>query len=351
MARTVLFAEVPGFYAAVERADDPALEGRPVIVGGDPRKRGRVQASTPDAQESGVRLDMPVLEALQRCPQARAVRTNMRRYREISRDLLAELRGVHDRLEAFGLGAVYADLSGVPGPAEAIAAAMQSVVRERVGLSLRVGIAGGKFLARLASEESGASGIRSVPDDESAGFLAPLDVARLDGVGLKTAARLAELGARSIGDVVALGRDRLQECFGPHGLRIHALASGDDAEPVRATRHPQSVSRESVVEGEPLDVAALSELLAGLAQQLEEELGRQRLAASKVSLKVRYADDGVMTRTQTLAGPTTRAGDLHAVASHLLSRTPAGARAIRRLALQLSSLAPAAESDRQLELF
>ena len=104
MARTVLFAEVPGFYAAVERAEDPSLAARPVIVGGDPRKRGQVQAATSDALEAGVRVDMPMLEALQRCPQARAVRTNMRHYRETSRRLLITLRGVHAQLEPFGLG-------------------------------------------------------------------------------------------------------------------------------------------------------------------------------------------------------------------------------------------------------
>ncbi|HEY5657091.1 MAG TPA: DNA polymerase IV, partial [Myxococcota bacterium] len=88
MTRTVLFAEVPGFYAAVERAEDPSLAERPVIVGGDPRKRGRVQAATADALAVGVQVEMPMLEALQRCPGARAVRTNMRHYREVSRRLL-----------------------------------------------------------------------------------------------------------------------------------------------------------------------------------------------------------------------------------------------------------------------
>ena len=129
MARTVLFAEVPGFYAAVERVEDPSLAARPVIVGGDPRKRGRVQAATSDALEAGVRVDMPMLEALQCCPQARAVRTNMRHYRETSRRLLIALRGVHAQLEPFGLAAAYAEFSRAASAVEAVAAAMHAVVR------------------------------------------------------------------------------------------------------------------------------------------------------------------------------------------------------------------------------
>jgi len=349
MSRTLLFAEVPGFYAAIERAEDPALSDRPVIVGGDPRKRGRVQAATPDALAAGVELEMPMLEALQRCARARAIRTNMRHYREVSRRLLATLRSVHERLEPFGLGAAYADVSDEPA-ADAIAARMRDAVATELGLPLRVGLAAAKFVARLAAEEAGESGIRHVRIAEQESFLAPLPATRLDGVGRKTAAALAELGARTIGDVRALGRERLQETFGPHGLRIHALACGRDDERVRASRHPQSVSRESIVGGEPGDIAALSELLSGLSSQLEAELRRQGLVAGKVSLKVRYADQVQATRTRTLPAPTRRASELLACATRLLERTQQG-RPVRGLGLQLSGLAPGEEGERQLDLF
>ena len=349
MSRTLLFAQVPGFYAAIERAEDPALSDRPVIVGGDPRKRGRVQAATLDAHAAGVELEMPMIEALQRCTRARAIRTNMRHYREVSRRLLATLRGVHERLEPFGLGAAYADLSDEPS-AVAIAARMRDVVAAELGLPLRVGLASAKFVARLAAEEAGESGVRHVASAEQASFLAPLPATRLDGVGRKTAAALAELGARTIEDVRALGRERIQDALGPHGLRIHALACGQDDERVRASRHPQSVSRESTLGGEPTDVTSLADLLAGLSSQLEAELRRQGLVAGKVSLKLRYADQAHATRTLTLPAPTFRASELLACATRLLERTQAG-RPVRGLGLQLSALAPAAEGERQLDLF
>jgi nucleotidyltransferase/DNA polymerase involved in DNA repair len=351
MARTILFAEVPGFYAAVERAEDPDLAERPVIVGGDPRKRGRVQAATPDALAAGVCVDMPVLEALQRCPRARAVRTHMSHYRDVSRALFATLRRAHSQLEPFGLAAAYAELGPRDGEAEAKAAEMQRGLRTALGLPLRIGIASGKFLARLAAQELAWEGVRRVPHGQESAFLAPLAVTRLDGVGRKTAARLAEAGAHRIGDVVALGRPRLEDLFGAHGLRIYACASASDRDPVRAARHPGSVSRESAVRGEPLDLAVLLEQLSGLAHQLGEELERQALATARIALKLRYADQGAETRSRTLPAPIRGATALRAAAEPLLRRTQAGARPVRRMGLQLSALVPAGKGDAQLELF
>jgi DNA polymerase-4 len=350
MARTILFVEVPCFYAVVERADDPAAAGRPVLVGGDPRKGGRVQSATPDALARGVRLEMPMLEALRHCPQARVVRTQMPRYREVSRRLLAGFRRVLPRLEPFGLAAAYAELPP-QADAAAIADELQRSGREGLGLPVRVGVARSKFLARLAAEERPEGGFRRIAPGEEAAFLDPLPVSRLDGVGRKTEATLAALGARTIADVRALGRERLEEVFGTHGLRIHACATASDDEPVRAVQHPQSVSREATVRGEPRDLGVLDEQLAGIAQQLEVELARLGLSAGKVTLKLRFEDEGSASRTLTLQEPVASAVDLRAVAQELLARTPAGARPVRGLGLQLARLGPADAGDRQLRLF
>ncbi len=162
MTRTVLFAEVPSFYATVEIAQDPGLAGRPVIVGGDPRKRGLVQAASAEALAAGVVPEMPTLEALALCPTARLVRTDMALYREVSRRLMACLRRGFPHLEIFGLGGAYFDVTGSPEPPERIAEALRERVRAELSLPLRVGIASGKLLARLAAEEAGADGVARV---------------------------------------------------------------------------------------------------------------------------------------------------------------------------------------------
>jgi nucleotidyltransferase/DNA polymerase involved in DNA repair len=349
--RAILFAEVAGFYAAVERADDPRLAGRPVLVGGDPRKRGRVQAATPDAVAAGVRLDMPMMEALQLCVSAKAVLTNMPRYREVDRRLVATLRGVVARIESFELGAGFADLGGTAVPGEQVADAMRAAVREALSLPLRVGLATGKFLARLAAQQVPEEGCYRIPEGREDAFLAPLPVTVLEGVGRKTAATLAELGAERVADVVALGPERLHAALGAHGLRIHALACGRDEEPVRGSRHPKSISRETRVAGDGIDVAALSELVTGLAHQLEQELARNGVAALRVVVKLREASGDVVTRTRTLSTPIATAAALVQEALPLLSQAGLGARPARGLGIQLAELVPAAEGGRQLPLF
>jgi DNA polymerase-4 len=346
----VLFAEVPCFYAAIERSQDPELRERPVIVGGDPRKRGLVQAASPDALAAGVVLDMPLVEALGLCPRARAVRTDMALYREVSRRLFACLRAEVGQLEPFGLGAGYFEVPAGEDP-EALAVSLAARVTADLALPLRVGIASGKFVARLAAEEAGGEGVRNVAEGSEHDFLQPLGAERLDGVGRKTAATLAELGAESIGDVRRLGRQRLEEAFGTHGLRIFSLANALDDAPVRASRHPQSLSREVTLAGEGLDRAVIAEQLLDLARQLEAELARQGLAAGRVGIKVRFADQGTQSRSRALSEVVVAAPGLHAVALALLDRTQVGSRRIRGLGLQLGKLAAAAEADRQLDLF
>jgi DNA polymerase-4 len=347
-----MYVEVPAFYAEVERAHDPALAERAVIVGGDPRKRGLVQAGTPDAIAAGVRVGMPMLQALGLCPRARSVRTNMPRYREASARLRATLRLVVDRLEPAGLEAAYLDPSGVEAPVEELAGRLARLVRDELGLPLRVGIAPVKFLARLAAEEAGPEGMRGVPPEEVGRFLHPLPVERLPGVGPRTAQRLAELGARTAGEVLRLGKERLEAELGNHGLAILAYAEGRDPSRLRAAGHPRSVSQEFTFDAAQVDRGVLTERLQALAQSLEAALRRDSLAARRVLLKVRYADLQTTTRSQSVPRPLASAPEILVVASELLERTHAGVRPVRLLGLSLSALQRIRPRDeRQLDLF
>jgi DNA polymerase-4 len=151
--------------------------------------------------------------------------------------------------------------------------------------------------------------------------------------------------------VAGLGRERLEEAFGTHGLRIFSLASAHDDAPVRAARHPQSLTREVTVRAEARDRGVLAEHLADLVRDLAEELRRQALAAGQVALRLRYTDQVTASRSHSLGAPTASAGEIQAVAAGLLDRTQAGSRPVRTLGVQLSRLAPAGEADRQLDLF
>ena len=293
---------------------------------------------------------MLVVEALRLCPQARAVRTDMALYRDVSRRLFTCLRRVIRGIETFGMAGAYVDASGAAGTVP-LARSLCGRVRAELDLPMRVGIGSGKFLARLAAEEAGGEGVRQIDPGAEVAFLRPLPVSRLDGVGRKTAATLAEYGAHTIGGVLSLGVERLEESFGTHGRRIFALASGRDDAPVRASGCPQSLSREVTIRGEGADRPVLREHLLDLARQLEGELARQGLMAGRVALKVRYADRGTQTRSQVLNTPLRSAPGLHEVALQLLDRTQVDSRPVRGLGLQLGKLATLAQADRQLDLF
>ncbi|MGE4649463.1 MAG: hypothetical protein AAEJ53_01125 [Myxococcota bacterium] len=351
MPRTVLFAEVAGFYAAVERAENPAVASRPIIVGGDPRKRGQVHAASSEARNQGVEPGMSMLEALQRCPSAKALRTDMRRYREASRRLHVALRSAYPDFEPFELGAVFAELGRSRPEALRVAEAMREVVRNELSMELRVGIASGKFLARLLAAEMQQGGVREIEPGDERGFLGALPASRIDGVGPKTEARLAEAGAHDIAGVAALGRERLEELFGSHGLRIHALATGSDDERVRARSYPKSLSRSTTLGRLDADVEQLSQSLGELTQRLAKDLGRQGLSATKLALRVRFGDQRVVTRSRRLAQPCAGASDLLESASLLLARIPAGSNRVHGLGVQLSGLVQDGAGDAQLDLF
>jgi nucleotidyltransferase/DNA polymerase involved in DNA repair len=312
---TLLYAEVPRFYAEAERAADPSLAGRPVIVGGDPRKRGLVQSATEDALAQGVAIGMPVLEALERCPGARARRTNMRAYRELAGRLRACLRLAAGQLEPAGLEAAYLDAGAGDTAPEALAARLQAEVQRTLHLPLRVGIAPVKFAAKLAAEESGPGGIRRVAAEGLRAFLAPLPVQRLPGVGPHTLAAFRELGIASVGELAAARREAVEERLGNHGLALQGLARGQGEARLRPAPHARSLSQETTLEASERDLAVLETLLGELAGRLAAVLARERLGARRLVLKLRYGDHESVTRSRTLGRAVAAAPEIAEVAT------------------------------------
>ena len=348
---TLLYAEVPRFYAELERVADPALAGRPVIVGGDPRKRGLVQSATLDALGLGVEIGMPVLEALERCPGARLRRTNMRAYRERAGRLRAVFRRASARVEVAGLEAAYLDPSGGDEAAEALALRLQREVREALRLPLRVGIASLKFVARLAAEESGLDGVRGVPLDGVRAFLDPLPVQRLPGVGPHTLAALGELGIATIGELARADARRVEERLGNHGRALRAAALGQGESRLRPGPRARSLSQESTLEVAERDSALLDARLQELAFGLAAALARERLGTRRLVLKLRYGDRELVTRSATLVRAVAGAEEIAERARELLRRTEAGQRGVRLLGLAAFELVSPPRDDRQLDLF
>lgn len=351
MTRTLLYAEVPGFYAAAERAADPALADRPVIVGGDPRKRGLVQSATEDALAAGVEIGMPVLDALERCPRARALRTRMPFYRETALRLRASLRRVADALEPDGLEAVFLDATEREDAPEALAQALREAARVQLGLPLRVGIAPVRMLARLAAAEAGVAGLCWVRPGEEAAFLKPLALGRLPFIGPNAELRLAQAGARTVEDAIGLGAAALEQLLGNRARELLDLAGGQGDARVKAERQPRSLGQETTLEAPELRAPALRDELSRIAATLEGTLRVQGLGARRLTLKLRYEDLQTITRSRTLVRAVGQRQEIEALAADLLARTDAGIRPVRLIGLVLGRLARSRRDGRQLDLF
>lgn len=346
----ILYAEVPNFYATLERARRPDLRHTPLIVGGDPRKRGLVQSASEEARRAGVSAGMPMQEALAVCGDALPLKTDMQHYRAVSTRLRACLRTELGALEPDALESVYLDVSQANVAPQELGVRAIERVREQLGLPLRVGIARVKFLARLAAEEAGEGEVFAIPADGELAFLADLPVERLPGVGPKTQRALLGLGASTAAELRALDRGLLEDALGNHGLRILAHAHGREDAVVRGRGHPRSLSREHTFGESQQDLGELWECLQRLANLLGRSLLEQGLAGARVAIKLRFADDQLTTRSHTSKTPIDSAAAIYELAQTLLDRTAAGTRGVRMLGVSVSGLRQGG-ADGQLDLF
>jgi len=348
------YAAVPDFYAEIECSRRPALRGTPVIVGGDPRKRGVVQSASAEARAAGVACGMLVRDALRYAPKARVLRTDMRAYREVTARLRGCFRRETERVEPAEPGAAWLDLAEADAPPAQVAARLRERIAGELALPLRVGLAPLKFVTRIAAETIEGEGVFCVSSKDLRGFLDPLPVSALPGVGQRTGAALAELGAVCVADLLRLGRAVLEERLGNHGLEIHSYAEGRDAARIRALPRPRSLSQECTLERPERAASSIEARIAELAGGLELALRRESLAARRVQLKVRYAGPGEeqQTRTETLKRAVASAAELCEVCGALLPRTAVQQRPVRGLglAVMLLVLRPRRD-DRQPDLF
>jgi len=333
----IVFLKAPGFYAAVEQADDPALRGVAVIVGGDPQKRGMVTAASPEALARGVRPGMETAEALGLCPAAALRPTRLKRYREVAALMREQIRTATDRIEELGLDGTFLALpieSDVLRQAAEICVGIQA----RLGIRAVAGIGPTRFSAYLASSQPGPGGILWLKENEVQEFLDRFAVAEIWGLGPATAARLAEVGVRTIRELRLADPDQLRSIAGRNAQTFLELASARPEEPIRPKPRTKSLSQERTLVAPSADLRTLGDELAELSRQLESVLAREGRAARTVTLGLGYADGTQVTRTQTLEQPAAGQGMIEETALHLLGRTQAGARQVRRVRLQLANL-------------
>ncbi|MBP7240655.1 DNA polymerase IV [Amaricoccus sp.] len=348
----IAHVDADAFYASVEKADDPALRDRAVIVGGG--RRGVVSTACYIARLSGVRSAMPMFEARRRCPEAVVVPPRMRRYVEVSRAIRAMMEALTPLVEPLSLDEAFLDLAGTErlhrAPPAVLLVRLQARIETELGVSVSIGLSHNKFLAKLASEAEKPRGFSVIGRAETLASLAPRPVAAIWGVGPAAAAALEAEGIRTFADLRRRDRKALVTRFGVLGDRLWRLARGEDDRRVSPDRPPKSVSNETTFEEDVSDLAALIPVLWRLAEEVSARLKAAGIAGSVVTLKLRRADHRLLTRRVKLAGPTQMAERLYRAALPMLQREMAGAAPFRLIGIGASELEPAMSDDAASDL-
>ncbi|HXV33503.1 MAG TPA: DNA polymerase IV [Gaiellaceae bacterium] len=346
---TILHADLDAFFASVEQRDDPALRGRPVIVGG-----GVVLAASYEAKAYGVRTAMGGRRALRLCPHAVVVPPRMAAYSEASKAVFRVFEDTTPRVEGLSIDEAFLDTRGMErlsgSPAE-IAARLRCEVRERVGLPITVGVARTKFLAKVASGVAKPDGLLVVPPDGELAFLHPLPVERLWGVGPVTAGRLHRLGIATVRQVAEFPEAALITILGrAAGRHLHALAHNRDPRPVERRRRRRSIGSQRALGRRPRSAGEIDAVLVGLVDRVTRRMRAAGRAGRTVVLRLRFDDFSRATRSQTLSRATAETQSILAAVRELLRTAEPE---IARRGLTLVGLAVTNFDDgrmRQLEL-
>jgi DNA polymerase-4 len=344
---TILHADLDAFFASVEQRDDPRLRGRPVIVGG-----GVVLAASYEAKALGVRTAMSGSKARRLCPDAVVVRPRMEAYVEASRAVFRVFEDTTPAVEGLSIDEAFLDVRGMErlsGTPTRIAARLRRDVRERVGLPITVGVARTKFLAKVASAVAKPDGLLVVAPERELGFLHPLPVERLWGVGPVTAGRLHRLGITTVAQVAGYPESALETILGrAAGRHLHALAHNRDPRPVERRRRRRSVGSQRA--GRPGSPGEIDAVLVGLVDRVTARMRKAGRLGRTVVLRLRFDDFTRATRSLTMARPT---DETQAILAALRELVAASAPEIRRRGLTLVGISVTNLDDvhtRQLEL-
>jgi len=348
----ILHVDMDAFYASVELRRRPELRGRPVIVGGG--QRGVVLSATYEARAFGVRSAMPMQRARRLCPQAVIVRPDLTSYSEASAGVMAVFRSVTPVVEPLSLDEAFLDVSGARrrlGRPRWIGEWIRARVADEQGITCSVGVAATKFLAKLASSRCKPDGLLVVPADGAAGFLHPLPVGALWGVGVKTAEHLRSLGLRTVGDLAALPLPALERVVGEGtAAHLHDLARGRDPRSVVTDEPEKSVGAEETFRADVDDHAVVHRELLRLAERTAARLRAAGQVGRTVSLKVRFADFATITRARTLPAPTDAGHEVYAAARALYDGLGLDRARIRLVGVRVEGIAPAGHAPWQLEV-
>lgn len=334
------------FYASVEKRDRPELRDVALIIGGG--KRGVVTTCCYIARMSGVRSAMPMFKARQLCPQAVILPPEFSKYRTESKRIFAKVRDLTPLVQGLSLDEAWIDLSGTErlhgAPPAVILAKLQREIEAEIGLTVSIGLAANKFMAKIASEIDKPRGFSVIGAAESQSFLAPRSVRILPGVGPVLAASLEKSGFKTVGDIARADLRDLADRFGSHGLHLHKLSLGQDSRVVNPDQHRKTISAETTFFDDLSAIEDLENRLWPLCEKVARQLRAEGIAGRVAVLKLRTPDFRIITRRRTLPVATQTARTLFTVARELLAVEAKG-QSFRLIGAGLSDFIDAASAE------
>ena len=347
--RAILHVDMDAFYASVEQRDDPALRGKPVIVGGG-GNRGVVAAASYEVRVFGVHSAMPTREALRRCPHAIVVPPRISHYSAVSQQIFAVFHEFTPLVQGLSLDEAFLDVTasqGALGNAESIASEIKRRIRERTQLTASVGVAPNKLVAKIASDLRKPDGLVVVLADEVRELLDPLPIRKLYGLGPKTAPRVEALGIHTLGQLRQASPAQLRPLFGRYTERVQRRAAGIDDRPVVPDEDEKQISAEETFDTDVADRTLLRAEIARLADRACARVRARGLVGGCVTVKIRRGDFATYTRQRAFEPRTEETRVVTRIATELLDAWHATQprAALRLLGVGVSDLAVATQGD------
>jgi DNA polymerase-4 len=348
----ILHVDMDAFYAGVELLERPELKGTPVIIGAA-GARGVVLSATYEARRFGVHSAMPMTRARRLCPQAVIIPPSHGKYSEVSKGVMEIFHSITPEVEPIASDEAFLDVSGALrrlGPPARIGAMIRAQVAERHGITCSVGVAGSKFVAKLASRHCKPDGLLVVPADAVVDFLHPLPVAALWGVGERTEQALRRLGIQTVGDLAQVPPATLRREFGAAGAHLAALAWGRDDRRVSPHVPDKSIGAEETFAHDVDDPEVIRRELLRLSERVAVRLRLGGHVGRTVSVKLRRADFTTITRSRTLREATDVAKEIYATSCDLFAAAGLERVRLRLVGVRVENLRPAGTATRQLGL-
>ncbi|MFC2060465.1 DNA polymerase IV [Chloroflexota bacterium] len=347
---TIIHIDLDAFFVSVEQVLNPELQGKPVVVGGRPDRRGVVASASYEARAFGLRAGMPLSIAHRLCPQASFIEGSFPKYRDASHRFMAILADFSPYLEPVGLDEAYLDVTGfesIHGTIHQMAIATKQRIKNELGLNASVGIASCKVVAKVASELSKPDGLLEVAGGDERSFLGPLPLAKLPGIGKKTELILKGLGINTVGELSITPLNTIKSHLGAFGETLHRLANGIDNRKVELPRAARSISRETTFGDDIGDSSLLKATLRYLSERVGADLRQRDKQTRCVTLKLRYADFTTVTRSHSLNRAIDADQTIFNTGGELLRKVMAQEkRAVRLIGIGVSNLTePARQPD------